>query len=322
MSGRFATILTWGLWLLDMSGIVVSLLLAVTASGVGRLADLVTEAAFIGFATVGALIVAQRLRNRVGWLLCAIGTGTAFTSFSYGYLVYADARGYTQDPFTVVIGLLGNVVWPLNLGLGMLLLLLFPTGRLPSPRWRVIAGGVIVLSVLEALSAVMTPGPVDPDMKVNNPLGVPVGADALSVVGGVGGVLVVFVALATVASVILRYMRARGIERQQLKWFAYSCALMVMIAGGASVVGVLLHDDNVPNLGFSAGFLFLPLGLGVAILRHRLYDIDVIINRTLVYASLTAVLAGVYLAGVVSVQGLTQLVRGGAQARNRLSSSW
>ena len=181
--------------------------------------------------------------------------------------------------------------------------LLFPTGRLPSPHWRPVA----VTGAL-AVTAVAVLGAVQPTLKLQNeevylpnPVSLAGAPDPED--GALGAVLLGVLAacmVASVVSVVLRFRRSSGVERQQLKWFTYSAALMLV----ANVVTFTLLPEGVASdVLFGLSIAFVPIAAGVAILRHRLYDIDRLINRTLVYATLTAVLGTVY-AGAVLLLGL------------------
>jgi hypothetical protein len=190
---------------------------------------------------------------------------------------------------------LGDLCWELSWALLAVLLLLFPTGRLPSRRWRPVAWAAWAVLVLAALAAPFVPGPVAAGLPPN-PIAIPLLAGVLRLAAGAAGVVLAGVILASVVSLIVRFRRARGAERQQLKWFAYGAAL-VFVLPVASVVGVHLPGPAgrlLPTAIFSA----VPVAIGIAVLRYRLYDIDRLINRSVVYGSLTVLLGGVY-AGLV-----------------------
>ncbi len=188
------------------------------------------------------------------------------------------------------------------------LLLLFPTGRLPSPRWRFVARAVVVAGVLTLII-----GPFQPEsgvVDVENPFGV--GGILGQAVMGITlvGVLVIFLAtILSALSLVFRYRRASGVERQQIKWFAYAA----VVFGGLIVFGGFLGRD-LPGiwdaLSETVTFAVLYVAVGIAILRYRLYEIDRIINRTLVYAVITVTLVAVYLVGVVSLQYLFRTLTG------------
>ena len=272
---------------------------------------------FLAFPTVGALIISQRPKNTVGWIFCAIGLGTAATSFIAGYVQHALAVHADTQLATGLIDVVGNVVWTLNLGLGSLLLFLFPDGKLPSHRWRPVFW--LDVACIAAVSAAngLQPGPLEANRRVINPIGITSAATLLASVIAIGQALFVLLVLAAIASVIVRYRRAEGIQRQQIKWFAYGTALMALIfvatvflASALTPSGQDPSSSLISTLGFSLGFLMLPIGAGIGVLRYRLYDIDILINRTLVYGSLTAVLAAVYFGVVIGLQSLTTAITG------------
>ena len=246
---------------------------------------------------VGTIIILRQPRNPVGWTLVLGAIGHASQTFAAAYVTLATMH---QLPGAAIAAWaadwLDAATWP-TLFLGTLL---FPNGRLLSPRWRAVASTAIVVPLLIAFLRAVTPGPVFPFDSVENPFGLPGGAgDLLRTVdlreyGNLLGLLF----FPTVLSVVLRFRRATGEERQQLKWFAYAVGLTagVMILAVSGVLGPAA--DIVSTISITG----IPIAVGIAILRYRLYDIDLIINRTLVYAALTASLAMVYLAGVVVLQ--------------------
>jgi hypothetical protein len=186
---------------------------------------------------------------------------------------------------------LGNVIWPQNIALGLLLVLFFPTGRLPSPRWRWLLWAGVAGMALNLLSSAFMPG-VYSGETTSNPIGIPALAPLLGVVGLIANVLITALALGALAAVFLRFWRSQGIERQQMKWFALGIAILV---AAITLNLLLVPDDNSgAQLGFAIGFGVLPFSIGAAVLRARLYDIDIVINRALVYGLLTATLAAVF----------------------------
>jgi hypothetical protein len=145
-----------------------------------------------------------------------------------------------------------------------------------------------------------------------NPLGINGVGPLLDAISGFGGSLFVFCALASVAAIITRYVKSRDVQRQQIKWFALGTAAMVAILVPSIVL--IPNENALSNVTFAIGIMMLPIGAGIGVLRYRLFDIDVIINRTLVYGLLTAVLAGVYFLGVVGVQSVVNVLSGRALA--------
>jgi hypothetical protein len=254
---------------------------------------------FSAFMVVGALIVAHRPGNAIGWLFSAIAL-LAFTGqLASEYATYAYATRPGSLPGATLAAWYGSWPWWLVLALTLVFTpLLFPTGRLLSPRWRPVAWlAGVTTAVLTALTSLRTELGTVEDQVVANPIGVAaVGNPEKSPIIPVLIVLLGVLATAAFASLVLRFRRSRGEERQQLKWFTYASALLPL-AG---------LDDFLPapvgDLLFGIPIVFLPVAAGIAILRHRLYDIDRLINRTLVYGSLTAILGLVY-AGVVLILG-------------------
>jgi hypothetical protein len=251
---------------------------------------------FSAFMVVGALVVAHRPGNAIGWIFSAIAL-LAFTGqLASEYATYAYVTGPGLLPGAILAAWYGSWPWWLVLALALVFTpLLFPTGRLVSPRWRPVAwlagATTAVATLLTSLQPTLgTFG----DQVVMNPIGVTAVGDLVgSAVGPALLGLLVLSAVLALASLVIRFRRSRGEERQQLKWFTYACALLPLAALGDFLPG------PVGDLLFAALVLLLPVATGIAILRHRLYDIDRLINRTLVYGLLTALLGGVYAAAVL-----------------------
>lgn len=274
---------------------------------------------FFAFPVVGSLIVTQRPGNVVGWVFCLIGLGTATTALSGGYVQHALAIHAEARLATGLVYALGNAVWPVNLGLGSLLLFIFPDGRLPSPRWRPVFWLDVACIVAMALAGALYPGALDATSSVANPIGIAGLRPLLDVFNAVGHLLFGPLVLAAMLSVIVRYRRATGAQRQQIKWFVYGATLMVAAIAASIVLAQVLtpagqDSSNSPivTLGFCIGWIMLPIGAGIGVLRYRLYDIDILINRTLVYGALSAVLAALYLACVIGAQTVTSALSGQA----------
>jgi hypothetical protein len=256
------------------------------------------------YPTVGAVIVARRPGNPVGWLCCAVGLllGPAFLGQDYAWYALVHEPG--SLPAGLAMAWLGQWPWRVVLGLLSFLLLLFPTGRLVSARWRPVAWAAAAGTVLLGLWAAFAPEPLEGAglEGLTNPLGIR-GAEAIfRVLQAAAAVLLVVTILAAV-SMVVRFRRARGEERQQLKWFTYAGVLSVLVWLVFIVTGVA---DRLPAvLGVPVLLVWLvaiPAAIGVAMLRYRLYDIDRLINRTVVYGLLTTLLGGIY-AGLVLVLG-------------------
>jgi hypothetical protein len=253
---------------------------------------------FSAFMAVGALIVAHRPSNAIGWIFSAIAllAVTALLASEYATYTYVTRPG--SLPGAVLAAWYASWPWWLVLVLAVVFTpLLFPTGRLLSPRWRRAAwlAGVVTaaLTVLSALQANL--GPVG-DPVAANPIGIAgVENPEESTVGAVLLGLLLLSIVAAFGSLVIRFRRSRGEERQQLKWFAYAGGLLPLAVGADFLPGL------VGDLVFGGLIVFLPVAAGIAVLRYRLYEIDRLINRTLVFGLLTALLAGVYGGAVLAL---------------------
>jgi hypothetical protein len=292
--------LAWAIWL-----VTVALGLALTSSAISDgVAPFLAYTVFVlAFTTVGALVASRHPRNPVGWILLAAGL-----SYVVGGISVDTSDAGTRGAGGTLAAWVGSWVWIAGIGpVATFGLLLFPDGRLPSPRWRPVAwvGGAGLACLLVGLA--LAPGRIV-DTTIENP----VGLDAFPWLPGVmqaGGGIALFVGLAgALISLGARFRTARAEERQQLKWLLYAGGLVglgVLVTvpleslGGPSIV-------NLTNTISTLAVATVPIAMGVAILRHRLYDIDVVINRTLVYGALTATLAGAYLGSVLLLQLVLQ----------------
>jgi hypothetical protein len=259
-------------------------------------------------AALSVLIVARQPRNPVGWLFGSIGLAIAVETFVQAYAAYAMMVHPGRLPGGVIAAVLQNALWPAQWSFLVLLLLLFPNGHLVSPRWRPVAWlAVVIPATLVSLSAVY-PGPLQPFESLPNPIGLP-GAPGdllrqLDLSKAANLTAVPF--LAAVISIVVRFRRSVGDERQQLKWLAYASGL----AFASQAAGAIALPPSVGNLVGNLAMYSLPVAIGVAMLRYHLYDIDLIIRRTLVYGALTATLAAVYFGGVVLLQQLFRTIVG------------
>ncbi len=262
--------------------------------------------AFTAFMVVGALLVARVPGNAVGWIFSGIGLLTGTGSLAQEYAQY----GYVTDPgslpLPIVAAWYANWWWWSFLGLVFVFtLLFFPTGALPSRRWRpalwIATVGLVGITVLGMLTPTIRLQEVR-DFTIRNPIGVPAVGNGVegSVLGGVFFAFFLLSIVLAFASLVVRFRHSRGHERQQLKWFTYSGFVVLLVPPA----------ENLPEpLGgalFVIAVTFIPLSAGIAILKYRLYDIDLVINRTLVYGSLTALLGLAYLGlvtGISSVAG-------------------
>src|SRR5215217_9133226 len=283
------------------------------------------------YPTVGALVASRRPHNPIGWIFCGIGFLNVAQSFAVAYgdysLVVRHGVGVHAQhvPAGIDFGALAGVKimawlssWIGSDAIGLigvaLLFLLFPNGRLLSSLWRPVmwtaVGAGAALFVVDAF----IPGPLYTFPFITNPVGIggTVG-HILGMLDTIGLVVLLIALLASAVSLILRLLRARGIERQQLKWFVYA-ATLTTIGSVVSYAGAYVFASDLINaIGYWEGqlaFTALPVFTGIAILRYRLYDIDLIINRTLVYGSLTLMFALVYFGGVTATQALFTVLTG------------
>ena len=258
----------------------------------------------VSAAAVGAVLASRRPRHPVGWLLLGVGLALNVSLLVQSYVKYGLlARPGSLPGARYLAGFTDStsVIW---LSCAGFVLLLTPTGKLPSPRWRWWARLAAAAPVVVVLGSVVQPDPLAPDYD-GNPLAIPALARVLGV-PAVAGVIIVMVSLLVGAgSLVVRSRRARGTERQQLRWLAYAAALAAGLLLVALVAAFVLAKDEVVTASLALGVALLPLATGAAILRYRLYDLDRIISRTLAYGLLTVLLGGGY---ALVVLGLGQLL--------------
>jgi hypothetical protein len=253
----------------------------------------------LGYSVIGAIIASRLPNHPIGWICCAIGFIAAVDHFGGEYAVYA----LLAQPHPLVGGMamlwLQDWFWMLFIGLIVFLLLLFPTGRLPSRRWRPFAWVSVALLLVAVIFTASLPLPSN-SSEIQNYFAEPPSPIQLSVL---------LLGLVAAASVVVGRRNARGIERQQIKWLLY--AAPIWFFGSALKIAVFYFSLIEGPWGLWIGYLLVavgglsgPVAIGVAILRYRLYEIDIVINRTLVYGSLTAALVAVYFGGVATTQAI------------------
>ena len=251
---------------------------------------------------VGALLASRRPEHPVGWLLLGLGVALAGSTFVEQYVRYGLITRPGSLPgahWLAGATYAGSVLW---LSCAGFVLLLTPTGSLPSPRWRWWAWIAAAAPVVTVVGALVQPDPLAPE-HVGNPLAVPAVARLLAI-PAVAGVAVVLASLLVGAGTLVgRYRRAVEVERQQLRWLAFAAALGSVLLVAALVAAVSSRDDLV-LASASLCVALLPLATGAAIQRYRLYDLDRVVSRTLAYGLLTVLLAGGYGAVVLSLGAL------------------
>jgi hypothetical protein len=259
------------------------------------------------FATVGAVIVSRRSRNVIGWILCAVGLTSAVAGFAQDYATWALVHRPQWLSGGLLMGWLGSWPWYIAFGLIISFLpLLFPDGRLPSRRWLPVAWLAGVLITLLCVWAAFVPRPFEgpPAARMpQNPWAIERAEGFFRLLEACFSAMAPAVAFVSLASLVLRFRRSRGVERQQLKWFTYVSLLGIGSWGFVQAADLEGRLSGLVWVFFMmAWFWAIPVAIGIAILRHRLYDIDRLINRTLVYGALTVLLGAVY-AGAVLVGG-------------------
>ena len=258
----------------------------------------------LSYAPVGALIASRRPANPIGWLLCLYGFVISLGYFCAEYAIYALLARPGVLPAGEAMAWFLSWVLPVLIGLSVFPLLLFPTGRLPSRRWRWLAWLSAAWMLLAVVAGAFASGAL---LGILGPIQNPLGIEGFT--GVYKALLLIvspFLLVAAAFSLYVRLRRATGVERQQIKWFAYAAAATVSAGTLAyTIPGVMETPTWFERAGFVLNVVFvpaIPISVGIAILRYRLYDIDLLINRTLVYGSLTAALVLIYFGGVTATQ--------------------
>jgi hypothetical protein len=309
ISTRTASQLAWGVCALSLALTALSLLLLILNLSYPNThlyepwLDNTLTAVF--YPTVGALVASSRPENPVGWLLCLYGLGTSIGYFCAEYAIYALLAEPNSLPAGEAMAWILSWVLPILNGLTVFYILLFPTGRLPSRRWRWLGWLTVIYVVVGVILAAFSSGAL---LGILGPIQNPLGIEGFSNIyyKAVLFTMASLLTLAAALAVFLRLRHAIGVERQQIKWFAYAAVATVSAGILAYIIPRVVETPLwFERVGFALnnGFLpAIPIAIGIAILRYRLYDIDIIINRTLVYGSLTLMLALVYFGGVTATQ--------------------
>jgi hypothetical protein len=261
---------------------------------------LVLELAVLLFGWFGALIISRHPRHPIGWILCAFGLVAGMAAFTSEYAIYGLRSHPGAVPGGAALAWIAAWMFPFYLALLAGLLLLFPTGRPPSPRWRWVLWSAGIDNALAVVSLVSSLWPRRGLALLQR--GGPEAGGVLGTLYNVGYWVALVAVLAAVASLVVRLRRARGVERQQLKWVVYAVVMAGCFTLLMEAPNLIDRSELAADVMYALLIALIPVPVGMAILRYRLYDIDRLINRTLVYGLLTALLAGVY-AGAVLVLG-------------------
>jgi hypothetical protein len=281
---------------------------------------LLASGLFLVFPLVGALIASRRPENPIGWLCLADGLLWMITSMLDDYSVYGMASPGSV-PFPLGAAGINNWLWVPQVGLlATYVFLLFPDGRLPSRRWRPLAWlcGVVIVSV--SVGVMLSPESLDMPRGIRNPFGLEA-APWVAVAAYAILPLLPLCMFASAVSLVLRYRRSKGDERQQIKWIAFAASLVALTYLIAMVASFIHPSEawltagpvlwlNLLTIAALLSFVTIPIAVGFAVLRYRLYDIDLLINRTLVYGSLTAMLVALYFGGIVVLQRVFVILTG------------
>jgi hypothetical protein len=327
MSARAAALLAWSLAGLSVIMFVAGVALTISSLYVapatrpssmgGTLGDLLLFVPFLAFPVVGALIASRRPRNPIGWICLAAGL--------FWMLIVLEDSISDAGPNPVWIDALIQWLWVPPVGLlGIYMILLFPDGKLPSRRWRPLAWFSGAVMVLASVALTIAPGQLEGHPGVRNPFGLEGYPMVAQVLPGVIALLPICI-LASAVSLFWRYRHSGGEVRQQIKWVAFAASFVGVMYLSAVVIGLFFApeaswgSEDVSLLGdilldaVLLSYAGVPIAVGFAVLKYRLYDIDVVINRTLVYGSLTALLALVYFAGVATTQAIFRALTGQEQ---------
>ncbi len=328
MSARAAAWLVWSVWGLVIVLAAASLVLrlwngaALGSSVVGaeRLSEFLWWVVLIpalvpAYATVGAIVAWRRPNNGVGWLCLALGMLVALQDVTWQYAARALEVAPGSLPAGPLAALTAQVLIAVMLVPFVLMLLIFPDGRLLSRSWWLVAWVAVAGAGLAALGAVTAPTLyAGLETEINSPTGIEGFGDVAGTISEVGSVVWLLTLVVAVISVFVRWRRAGGTVRQQLKWFVYTVAIIAAaVLGGlvsGYVSGVSYQTVLIVSVAIAGITIGIPVAIGIAILRYRLYDVDVLINRTLVYATLTAALALAYFGSVVLFQAVFRTLTG------------
>jgi hypothetical protein len=317
ISARTATWIAWSLCAVSVALMALALALLLLSgsdalpSEIGSLWGTAVQIT-VDFALpiLGALIASRRPENLIGWIVSAAAIANAVDYFADGYAMYTLLAEPNSLPGGMVAAWVSNWVPMLALGLLPFFLLLFPTGRLASRRWRPVAVFAVLVYVALPVGYALLPGPLIVFPSVENPLGREGAAG--EIVSGVDAALAWMVfaltSMISLVSLVLRFRRSRGEERQQIKWVAYAAALIATYLLVESFFNEILDPISPILSAFFFGSLWV--AIAVSILKYRLYNIDLLINRTLVYGALTATLALVYFGGVAATQAIFRMLTG------------
>ena len=254
---------------------------------------------------VGVLVSSRRSDNPIGWLFLGIQFFMSLVIFVQAYAEYGIERHPGSLPAPEAAAWVSLWAGIVGMGLFLHVFLHFPNGRLLSPRWRWVRDAATLGLAFGVVGFMVKPGPTDTVPSLDNPLGVGSLEGLGGFVDGIGSFILTCVAALTIVSLVLRFRRSSGLERQQMKSFVLAVCLFPVLFALGVLAGTMKGEEDYLSFALvMLGLLLIPLSMGAAILRYRLYDIDLVINRTLVYGSLSAILVGLYVGIVFALQAL------------------
>jgi hypothetical protein len=276
-----------------------------------EVADVWVFFSMLWFVVIGALIIGRHERHPIGWMFCLTALSFAAALFAQAYAIVAitaEHRGLPAGQLMAWLGFWINM--PGTAVIALFLPLLFPNGRLPSRRWRPVAWAAGALAVIAVLASMFKPGSYAGFALVRNPLGIYGWDDLFAFIDIATGIVFALLIVLTSLALFERLRRAGPEERLQIRWFVFA-GCIVIVGFLSDLLHGIVPDLQAASLVLTlAAVTALPVAVGIAILRYRLYEIDVIINRTLVYGLLTAALAGLYAAALAFFQRLFVAVTG------------
>jgi hypothetical protein len=334
MSGRTASWLAWSLAALSVAMFLISFALTILSlyagpatqppsdwGTAGPFSGLLIFSPFLAFPLVGGLIASRRPENPIGWICIVAGLFWMYIVLADASDAYGLARtGAGTSSVTLDALLLWLWVPPVGL-LGIYLILLFPNGRLPSRRWRPFAWFSGAALVLASVAITTSPGPLPDHPGVSNPFGLEGHSLAAQTLLSTPVLLPICI-LASAFSLVWRYRHSGGEVRLQIRWVAFAASLVGITYTVALVSGLFLipeasATEQGPPLWLALiqdavliSYAGVPIAVGFAVLRYRLYDIDILINRTLVYGSLTVMLVALYVISVIGLQAILRVLSG------------
>ena len=299
MSGRSARGVTWTLMVLTVLLLLFRVVVLAATESKWPLSLTLSWAIAVVFLAVGGLIATRHPGNAIGWIFLFVAVTAGLGEAAHGYVEYWLSQGGAEG-LGEAAALYKDVSWvPFILVPATFLLLLFPDGRLLSRRWRPIAWAAVLGIAGVFVTTGLAPGPLQDFPQVTNPYGWR--SALLEPLTTAAYVVLVIAIIGSALSLIVRFRQAAGDRRVQMKWLAFAGGVAAAVVP-ISVVGYSTWSETISTVGIMLSLLGLPVAAGIAILRYRLYDIDVIVNRTLVYGALTGILSLVYLGAVVVFQ--------------------